>query len=560
MNESQVSRAVQTSSVRDVQILRERLILGILRAASVIGLLVVVGGTYDSYMGGEFWTLPFYWGAYLTIVSLLIWRSAPYRLRVWAFAALLYILGFIDFFQDGTSGSSRVFLLVLPFIMGIFLGRRASAVGLVVGMLTMAGFAWAYTGGFIVSPTDPTSTDPAKWIAATLTFTLLGSLIVISIGSVVQRLSEELGRSQDLAQQLDKQRLYLEEQVGLRTQALGRRSTQLETASRVARDAAAIQDMERLLRESVRLISDRFGFYHSGIFLLDESRQHAVLRAASSEGGRKMLQRGHQLRVGELGIVGYVTGRGEPRIALDVGSDAVFFNNPDLPETHSELALPLRVRGEIIGALDVQSREPAAFSEEDVAVLQTLADQLAMAINNARLLERVQQSLEAERRAYGDLRQQAWNDLMQTRKQIGYRYSQGGVVSLGWEEAAETEGRAGRDGDASVMTLVLKVGDRVVGTIQAEKPGGVGRWDEEEVAVLEDLSDQLGVALESARLYQETQRREAQERLVGEITARVRETLDVETVLKTAVDELYENLGLGEVVIRLASPEFDAKS
>ena len=165
------------------------------------------------------------------------------------------------------------------------------------------------------------------------------------------------------------------------------RTKQIRTASEVARDAVAIRDVESLLEQTVHLISSRFGYYHAGVFLVDADREYAVLRAASSEGGKRMIARGHKLPVGKVGIVGYVTGTGNPRIALDVGGDQVHFANPDLPETRSELALPLWSGDQIIGALDVQSKEPNAFEEEDVIVLQTMADQLAVAIENARLIE-----------------------------------------------------------------------------------------------------------------------------------------------------------------------------
>jgi signal transduction histidine kinase/putative methionine-R-sulfoxide reductase with GAF domain len=183
------------------------------------------------------------------------------------------------------------------------------------------------------------------------------------------------------------------------TADLERRSVQLEAAAQVAREATAIRDVNQLLDETVRLISERFGFYHAAIFLVDEKGEYAVLRAASSEGGQQMLARVHKLRVGRVGIVGYVAGSGEPRIALDVGKDAVFFSNPDLPETRSEMALPLKVQERTIGVLDVQSTEAKAFGEEDVTVLQTMADQVAIALENARLFQAVEQELGERKRA-----------------------------------------------------------------------------------------------------------------------------------------------------------------
>ncbi|NIV28909.1 MAG: response regulator [Anaerolineae bacterium] len=173
-----------------------------------------------------------------------------------------------------------------------------------------------------------------------------------------------------------------------------RRATQLAAAAEVARDTTAILDVNQLLDETVHLISGQFDFYHAGVFLVDDAGEYAVLRAASSGGGQRMLKRGHKLAVGEVGIVGHVAARGEPRVALDVGEDAFHFANPELPRTRSEMALPLTSRGRVIGVLDVQSTEATAFTQEDVTTLQTMADQLATAIENARLFGEIRSTAE----------------------------------------------------------------------------------------------------------------------------------------------------------------------
>ncbi len=353
----------------------------------------------------------------------------------------------------------------------------------------------------------------------------------------------------------------LEQRVAERTRDLEHRSVQLEAAAQVAREAAAIRDVDQLLDETVRLISARFGFYHAGIFLLDAAEEYAVLRATSSEGGQRMLTREHKLKVGEVGIVGYVAGTGNPRIALDVGEDAAFFDNPDLPSTRSEMAVPLRVRDRIIGVLDVQSVEAEAFSGEDAAVLQTLADQVALAISNAQLLQQAQERLEAERRAYGELSREAWRDLLHTQSGLGFLRDERGIspASELWRPRMETALQTGEttpgEGDATALAVPIKVRDHVVGVIDAHRPDDAGEWTPEQMALLETLADRLGVALESARLYQDTQRRAAHERLVGEITARVRASLDPDTILKTTVRELGRALSVEQVTIEVTGPE-----
>jgi methyl-accepting chemotaxis protein len=196
-----------------------------------------------------------------------------------------------------------------------------------------------------------------------------------------------------LAKAFNSMTAQLRELIGSLEQRVAERTHQLEAAAQVAREAVAIRDADRLLDQTTRLISERFGFYHVSIFLLDEAGEYAVLQAASSEGGQRMLASAHKLKVGRSGIVGYVAGTGKSRIALDVGEDTAFFGNPNLPETRSEMALPLKVQERVIGVLDVQSAEAAAFSDEDVAVVQVMADQLAVAIENAQLLRATQQTV-----------------------------------------------------------------------------------------------------------------------------------------------------------------------
>jgi GAF domain-containing protein/HAMP domain-containing protein len=193
-----------------------------------------------------------------------------------------------------------------------------------------------------------------------------------------------------MSQQLRGLIARLEERVAERTRQwqeanfrLQRRAIQLEASGQVARAITSILNLDDLLAQVVNLICDRFGFYHAGIFLLDEGGDWAVLRQATGDAGQRMLSRKHQLAVGSQSIVGWVTANRQPRVALDVGADAVHFKNPDLPHTRSEMALPLIVGTRLLGALDVQSIEEAAFDEEDVAILSLMADQIAVAIENA---------------------------------------------------------------------------------------------------------------------------------------------------------------------------------
>jgi sensor domain CHASE-containing protein/GAF domain-containing protein len=345
-----------------------------------------------------------------------------------------------------------------------------------------------------------------------------------------------------------------------RNRDLARRARYLEATANVVQDAASVLEPQELLSRVVALVSERFGFYHTGIFLLDSSGEWAVLQAASSEGGRRMLARGHRLRVGQQGIVGYVTGRGEPHIALEIGADAASFDNPDLADTRSEITLPLRAQGKIIGALDVQSTEPRAFSDEDAAMLQTLADQVATAISNARLFEQAQESLETAQRAYGELSREAWAKMIHAHPGMGYHYDESGVTPLAGRiqsqnecEVDSSEKHAEPGEELPKLAVPVKVRGQVIGVIHVHKPSDAGEWTPEQITLLETLADQLGVALESARLYQDAQRRATRERLTREITDKMRRATDVEGIVQTAVDELFSVLGTSRTFVRLGA-------
>jgi GAF domain-containing protein len=327
-----------------------------------------------------------------------------------------------------------------------------------------------------------------------------------------------------------------------------RHVAQLNLAAQVAREAASIHDLDQLLHETSRLISDQFGFYHVGIFLISPDGQFAVLKASNSEGGQHMLERGHQLEVGKTGIVGYVTGNGEARIAFDVGEDATYFDNPDLPETHSEMALPLKVRGEVIGALDVQSKQASAFNDEDVRILQTLADQIALAIDNANLLAESNQALQELQGLYAQHTHKTWQQQMAGHKlafELKSHHVQPLAGSLDLEEPVNPH-----QVQVSISLRGVRLGRLVLKRDQNAAP-----WSEEEKNLLSQASEQVALALENARLYDEAQSRALREQTINALTASLSRSLDVETLLRSAVKQLGEVPGIWEVAVHIQSPE-----
>jgi GAF domain-containing protein/HAMP domain-containing protein len=358
----------------------------------------------------------------------------------------------------------------------------------------------------------------------------------------------------------------LEQRVADRTRDLERRAVQLSVAADVGRVAASILDQEVLTRQVVELVRERFDLYYAGLFLLDDAGQSAVLAAGTGEAGRMMMNEGHRLAVGGRSMVGMACARRQARLALDVGDEPHRFDNPLLPDTRSEVALPLVVGAQVLGALDVQSTQSAAFSQDDVAVLQLVANQVAVAIQNARLFAEAEAALEAERRLYGEISREAWSQLARAQAHLGYSIDERGIVPtaeglLPQMESALRAGRpvVGQDAPTTVA-IPIRVRDEIIGVIDAEKPDGSGAWSEAELGLLETMIEQLGVALDSARLYEDTQRRAAREQLIGEVTGRMRQTLDVDNVLRTAAQEMLDALGLARAEVWIGPDQDGAEA
>ena len=356
----------------------------------------------------------------------------------------------------------------------------------------------------------------------------------------------------DMAERLHEVFAELEKRVAERTQDLKRRSDQVQVAAEVARDAATSQVLDVLLNRAVNLVRDRFGFYHAGIFLLDEAREYAVLRAATGEAGQTMLERGHKLKVGHEGIVGFVSGTSEPRISLDVGEDAVHFKNPILPETRSEMGLPLRVGDTVIGVLDVQSKQAAAFDQDDITILQIMADQLAVAIQNARLLKETQENLQQMQMLYGLYNMDAWENLKSTRSVAGYQIDSSGLRAIPMplkRDAAKPEAPS----DLPPISRPLEVRGRKIGVLEVWP--GQDEVTSEEAGFIEAISERISLALESARIFEETRSLAFREETLNQIISRFNQSLDFNTLVESALSQLWQMPNVSEVSIYVGPPE-----
>jgi GAF domain-containing protein/HAMP domain-containing protein len=330
-----------------------------------------------------------------------------------------------------------------------------------------------------------------------------------------------------MAASITQKREDLERQVSQRT-------AQLQASNEVAKVANSILDPDKLITTVINLITENFGYYYAAIFQVSEDGRWAEIKDATGAAGEALKTRRHRLQVGGNSMVGSAISMREARIALDVGAAPVRFNNPMLPNTRSEIALPLVVGDRVIGALDVQSIREGDFMEEDISTLQSMANQVAIALENARLFLEMNASLEELRQANQEFVTTAWQDKLKSGK---------------LEYSARNEIFSSQEADDLKEILVpLNLREQPIGEIALEISQ---EWDEEDQAWIEALATQVAISLENSRLLEESQQTALRERLSASIVQKVWSSSNIDTIIQTAVRELARSLDAAEVKIEL---------
>ena len=479
----------------------------------------------------------------------------------------LALIAAIAIIAVNTNGLRDISIVGLPLVLviaALLLGKRAMWVVAPIAVIT----------ALVIAVLDLTSGRAITKVGIDDAIIIIVLLVGCSaiIQALINRLTETINKLQknekiqlEENRELNELRQSLEERVNQRTAELDtanqfnlRRARQFEAISQVVKAISSIQDLDTLMPRITQVISEQFNTYHTGIFLLDKEREFAVLRASNSMGGQKMLERGHKLQVGQTGIVGFVTATGRARIALDVGTDAAYFDNPDLPDTRSEIALPLRYSGQVIGALDVQSLDANAFGQDDIEALTTLADQVAVTINNTLILEEARKSLNESQSAFGNFTRDSWKIMQPKSLGLGFQLKESVITPLDQpltgkhiQEAVASGATviSDKDNGGSNLTIPIRLRGKTIGIINLRTAQQKLTSDDADIA--ESVTERLSLAIETALLIQTTQHRADVERITSDISSRINSSTRFETILQTAAQELSRALGGSDVLVQI---------
>ncbi len=475
-------------------------------------------------------------------------------------------LGIQAYTADGVRDVIIVAYIAVSLLASIIISWRLGAIFMILSIAAIWTLALLEVNGFLT----PRFQEPIAFSRdLSFVFIAIAALIYFSTTGLREAIiranksEESLLASNESLQELNQ---TLEERVNLRTAELNtanrfntQRARQFEAIAQVVRAISSIQDLDDLFPRIAQVVSEQFETYHTGIFLLDATREFAVLRASNSDGGKKMLARAHKLRVGQTSIVGFVTATGQPRIALDVGSDAVFFDNPDLPDTRSEIALPLRYAGQIIGALDVQSTEANAFGQNDVEALITLADQIAVAINNTIILEEARKAYAESQKQFGEAALESWKVLQPKSLGLGFELINSTIRPLkkplegDYIQAAIAQEKSvlsDPGNKTSNLAIPIRVRKQIIGIMNLRSHNNYS-FTQDEVDIAEAVAERLSLAIETSTLLKSTQHRADLERITTNISGKLSSSTRFETILQTAAEELSRTLGGSDVLVQI---------
>ncbi|MBA4375462.1 MAG: hypothetical protein C0401_04715 [Anaerolinea sp.] len=527
------SHSTYLNSPDVLKIWQEKILQSMLIVGSLFGIILSLYAIAPA-ISSHNWTF-FFGSLILAIVStsLFLLRKISYWFRSTVTLIAVYLFANVVFFRSGWGGLSLFLLLGFSFLSTTFLFKRPTRIGIGISIVTL--LFWVILRYTNIVPTIGTSASPYNIIIDVLLTFLVGTAGNLAIDSLRSMFLEEHAKTENTKTEI----FILEEKLSLQKVDLEKRLYQLRTAAEISQTVSSTLDPQFLIQQVAEFLRNRFSLYYVGIFLIDESREYAVLRYGTGEAGRQMLASKHRLAVGGYSMIGWATQTRKSRIALDTGVEAVRFDNPLLPQTRSELALPIISGIDILGAMSIQSENSNAFDENDIMVLQGIADSLAVALENANSFQKTQKAIEDIRvlnRAYV---QQAWWDTLDLNKELKFDFENPLVTR--------------QEGASKSIQVPLILRDEVIGSINLEIEGSDIPQDQYEF--LQTVSAQTSIALENARLLEETQLAAIQEQKLNELTSQFSRALTIEDILKTAVLEFGKLHSVSEATITLLPPE-----
>lgn len=523
---------------------RERFILIILQIACVFIIPVIVLSFPTASISDRFLFI----GLYMGLVAITV-LPVPYSIRAVVLLLMPFAVGVNAILSWGPWADGNIFLLACITLASLLIDRRVDIVALFASTIFIIALATLQQIGiYQFSASAVPATSLADWFTYCVDLLIIGIILIVALGQFKNAFAQVIKDMQLAFDALTAERMQLEENVLKRTDELEAQTTQLRTASTVAKAMAEIQNISELLDSVTKLTSEKFGFYHVGLYILDEQKRTAFLQAASSAAGKQLIGQAFRVESDRRNLINRVVTQNRHIIISD--SDGTnFIQDTNFPLTRSHMLLPLAVRGNILGILDIHSEQPQVFSNQDAEILQSLADLVAISFDNARLINETKSLVSQLEMNTNVQTERTWKKLT-SRQRPAYQYTPAGVRPV-----FSTNKKDSDDG----LHIPLVLHGQKIGLIKLKRKGEASHWSEKERVLVEKIADQIALALENSRLVDEAQKNALRDQMIANVSTHVRETLDIESVVRTAATELRRAFDLKEAEVLIGVSQTDIK-
>ena len=517
---------------------RDEFILIVLRITCVIGLALILFNWGTTPPNDRVLFIVLY--AVLLLVTLIPTR---YLIRATALLILIFVVGANSILGWGPWLDGSIFFVTCVALASLLFEQRVDIFVLAASILTVITIAiFQQLGLYNLSASNLPATTSTDWGAYLIDFSLPSIILMVAINQFKGAFDRVVNQMQTKFQNLISERSQLEERIGEQTEALNSQTVQIRTSTHVAGIVSEIQDIPTLIETVTTQISEQFGFYHVGLYILDDQKKTAFLQAASSANGKQLVGKGFRVEPDRRNPISLVVQQNRP-VLSSYTEDGHFVRDANFPLTRSRMILPLAVRGNVIGILDIHSDQEKTFNDQDAGLLKTLSDLIAISFDNVRLNNETKKMLHQLEVNTSFQANETWTKFT-SRHKPGYQYTPAGVRPLFSSE---------RKNNGDGLRVPLTLYGQNIGTIKLIRKSGATDWSDRERALVEKIADQVALALENSRLVDEAQKNALRDQMIATVSTRVRETLDVESVIRTATTELRKVFDLKEAEISIGS-------
>jgi GAF domain-containing protein len=523
---------------------------------------------YNSLQENDYASAIIIFIAYGIIFLVTFARMVPFKARVGLLSASYFLVGAISLFQSGVNGNGLLYLLVSILIIAILEEKPYWAIPIFASILLVSTISYLYQIGTLVAGATLVAVNSMLyWISIIVNFSFLIILVTAPLAQYNRRQNSKIASLEADNSKLETENKAFSHEKREFETSLDRRRLRLVTTRQISREISHQTDIDKLLHDSVELIRSQLEYQHVAIYLNDERDENSFLKAAAGDGSQVLLDRIFRIRIHESSILSSVISHGEAHIANNLSQESLPTTAGTLASSQSELTVPLRVGQRIIGALDVQSDFLDTFSDEDIEMLQAIADQLATVIDKNTQIQLLKSQVTTLEENYRSYTREAWRGhLKGTNEHLSYVYTNNTLdtefiqptiaehaMNSGEMMIAPPDSEFNSEKDESLMSVPIVLRDEVLGVLNIRYKGR--EIPDDLTTLVNNASDRLALALENARLLEQIQERADREHLVGEISSKLRAASDIDSILRTTASELGKSLGIDEVRVQLRSAE-----